>query len=391
MFFRKKYSSLEILKGNFKSGKLFDDNSSLTDERFEVLFITKLASSCYRAFISLANLFSSQEFKDKLKECNTDLKVLFSRMVRCYNPYRARYEFTKIRSLDRRFRISGRKPNLFGLNLTLSLFIRKLWLCFILVLSYFILPIVFLLLPLFAVMLYAYKFISIIIGNYNHLKNTLGYFSDQLGSRRCTVLLNIKRGIRLKNYLHTVSHEHIHILQNDYVIKNEGLKELSCYPPPDLSMVIDDNRFIKPLKYLMERSELEVRLHELVCAFYAEHNTLPTNREEFMSMVASSPMISENFDSYIEIKRFENIFMENDKTNLEFYMIFRSIEKSKHLRFINEVLYRLYGNLLNYYRMDELSKKVSEQQLVGPTMYEQIYQRKPTSGLGKQASGLEEV
>ena len=57
-------------------------------------------------------------------------------------------------------------------------------------------------------------------------------------------------------------------------------------------------------------------------------------------------------------------------------MIFSSIDESKHLRFINEVLYRLYGNLLNYYRMDELAKKVSEQQLVGPTMYEQMYQCK---------------
>ena len=376
MFFKKNYGSLETLKGDFKSAKLFDDNSSLTDEKFTVLFITRFASSCYFVLIILANFFSSQELKDEFKKSITDLKVLFSRLIHYYNPYRARYQFTKIRSLDRCFRMLGRKPNLFGLNLTLSLLIRKFWLCFILVSSYFILPIILLLLPLFVAMLLVYNFITAIIRNYNKQKNILGYFSDQLGSRRCTVLLNMKRGIRLKNYQHTVSHEHIHILQYDYVIKNEGLKGLSCHLPPDLSKVIDDDRFIKSLNYLMGRFELEVRLHELVCAFYAENNTLPTNREEFMSVVASSPMISQEFDSFMKIKRFEDIFMKNEKTDLEFYMIFSSIEESKHLRFINEVLYRLYGNLLNYYRMDELAKKVSEQQLVGPTMYEQMYQFK---------------
>ena len=376
MFFKKNYGSLETLKGDFKSAKLFDDNSSLTDEKFTVLFITRFASSCYFVLIILANFFSSQELKDEFKKSITDLKVLFSRLIHYYNPYRARYQFTKIRSLDRCFRMLGRKPNLFGLNLTLSLLIRKFWLCFILVSSYFILPIILLLLPLFVAMLLVYNFITAIIRNYNKQKNILGCFSDQLGSRRCTVLLNMKRGIRLKNYQHTVSHEHIHILQYDYVIKNEGLKGLSCYLPPDLSKVIDDDRFIKSLNYLMGRFELEVRLHELVCAFYAENNTLPTNREEFMSVVASSPMISQEFDSFMKIKRFEDIFMKNEKTDLEFYMIFSSIEESKHLRFINEVLYRLYGNLLNYYRMDELAKKVSEQQLVGPTMYEQMYQFK---------------
>ena len=376
MFFKKNYGSLETLKDDFKSAKLFDDNSSLTDERFTVLFTTRFASSCYFVLITLLNFFSSQEFKDELKKSITDLKVLFSRLIRCYNPYRARYQFTKIRSLDRCFRMLGRKPNLFGLNLTISLFIRKFWLCFILVLSYFILPIIWLLLPLFAAMLLVYKFITVIIMDYNKQKNTLGYFSNQLGLRRCAVLLNMKRGIRLKNYQHTVSHEHIHILQNDYVIKNEGLNGFSCYLPPDLSKVVDDDRFINLLNYLMGRFELEVRLHELVCAFYRENNTLPTNREEFISVVASSPMISQEFDSFSEIKRFENIFMENEKTDRELYMIFSSIDESKHLRFINEVLYRLYGNLLNYYRMDELAKKVSEQQLVGPTMYEQMYQCK---------------
>ena len=138
------------------------------------------------------------------------------------------------------------------------------------------------------------------------------------------------------------------------------------------------NEILPHLKYILQRNEVEARLHELVVSFYRTHKSLPLNAPSFLALLAASKqlgwLVSETLtDANVDFGRVLAVVVERDKMQArDLAMVLLSMPDELMLRFITEVLPVMYGNLLKYYGDDVVSRKFLSQ-ISRPNFYDELY------------------
>jgi len=201
-------------------------------------------------------------------------------------------------------------------------------------------------------------------------RSGLGHFVPLLKN---TSHIVIKSGRHVhKSDASTVSHEHIHLLQ----FRNPENHRKNARSPEELlceKMVADPH-----LLYILEKKEVEARLHEVVLSFYRAHRRLPLTVPGFLGLLAASEQCGElvaftlkrsgvGFDHY-------EIYSERDPKYVEqLEYIWLYIETNEiQCKFMTEVLSVMYGNLLRYYGDDTASRDYMKE-IERPNFYDDLY------------------
>lgn len=170
-----------------------------------------------------------------------------------------------------------------------------------------------------------------------------------------------------------VSHEHIHLLQHKNTeghsrnvrLPNELLSEESC---ADLFIL-----------YVLQKMEVEARLHESVLSFYRTHHFLPTTVPGFLGLLASSETIGslvigilESGDVTFDLER--GRYPERYAGPVEQLGWVLTDMKTPELqcKYITEVLTVMYGNLFKYYG-DNVASLSFLKNIDRPNFYDELY------------------
>lgn len=208
--------------------------------------------------------------------------------------------------------------------------------------------------------------------------SSLGYFAP-LRKEEYEIVLNIgritKTGLDASSM---ISHEHIHLLQHKGNPVTEHSRGVSW---PDDQLFTESaraNKILPHIKYLLERNEVEARLHELVLSFYRMQKNLPLNIPSFLALLASSKqvgwLVSETLtEAKAGFGPVLTEFIERDRMQAkDLEIVFLSLPEDQLYRFITEVLPVMYGNLLKYYGDNAASHKFLSQ-ITRPNFYDQLY------------------
>jgi len=202
--------------------------------------------------------------------------------------------------------------------------------------------------------------------------NALGLFVGVRKDESEIIIFRKTHVLQKKSEAPTVSHEHIHMLQH------KSAERHSRYLRSPQTLLNGD--LIQPSTlYLMEKCEVEARLHECVLSFYQTHRQLPVTVPAFMGLLASNPhfgslvsgvliaygaAFDKNLGNYADRGSFfsqemEAVLLLTKSTELMF-------------RYITEVLSVMYGNLLKYYGDDVASCNYLKD-IARPNFYDELY------------------
>lgn len=201
--------------------------------------------------------------------------------------------------------------------------------------------------------------------------NVLGLFMPLFKDESRIV---VKAG-RLKNESDApvISHEHLHLLQ--YRNPERHSRHVQ-FPERVLSEFGLRHRFHL---YLMEKMEVEARLHECVLSFYRAHRHLPTTVSGFLGLLAANKQFGEavtlilncqgvGFDREVAAYSARGEKFADDLTGV--FLGFKTDELS--CRYLTEVLPVMYGNLLKYYGDNVASHRFLDG-MKRPNFYDDLY------------------
>lgn len=207
------------------------------------------------------------------------------------------------------------------------------------------------------------------------LKNTLGHVSVVSGNRIFIINKGTDREER------TISHEHCHLMQ----FNNSELANLVYDTNLNLSKLLLNNSPTDHERYLFSKIELEVRVHEFIRTVYYKNGEIPTSRDDFYheaysfirkefapdalgsDLIACSHTISLSAHDYLH-KLNTNQISESELLNL-----WGQKEKELTDKYICELLFICYINLVRYYGYIDLSKKLGSE-IMGPNLYNFTYE-----------------
>lgn len=222
------------------------------------------------------------------------------------------------------------------------------------------------------------KLIPSLISNSKN-KKALGFYVHEAGLDS-EINLNIKLIKKSKADLeNVVSHEHVHLLQNQNRPKGDLIEEENIFlsNAEILLRDISDSH----ASYLLGRNECEARLHELMLSFYRKNKILPTTYNEFLGALLycetlcvffKKVFINEN--SKEEYPRYEQFKIRDESTTDDFIDIIIGIKDDLLVkeRFAKEVLPVMYSSLLLYYGDATASQKMLES-IPNTAMYDHLY------------------
>ncbi|MDZ4129311.1 MAG: hypothetical protein U1E02_34830 [Hydrogenophaga sp.] len=208
--------------------------------------------------------------------------------------------------------------------------------------------------------------------------NSLGYFAP-IRKEEYEIVVKVRRiaqsGLETASL---ISHEHIHLLQHKKRHITAHSRGVSW---PDDQLFTETARaseILPHLKYILERNEVEARLHGLVVSFYRTHKNLPLSAASFLALLAASKqhgwLVSETLiEANVDFGPVLAEVVERDNMAAkDLEMVLLSLPDHLILKFITEVLPVMYGNLLKYYGDDVVSHKFLSQ-IPRPNFYDQLY------------------
>lgn len=170
-----------------------------------------------------------------------------------------------------------------------------------------------------------------------------------------------------------VSHEHIHLLQ----YRNPETHSRKVRSPEGL--LTEEALADSFLLYILEKMEVEARLHESVLSFYRAHHYLPTTVAGFLGLLASSKTIGLQVISILEtggvaFQRDQGTYSDREGRPVEHLGWILMDIKTPELqrRYITEVMPVMYGNMLKYYGDDATSRQFLSD-IHRPNFYDDLY------------------
>lgn len=170
-----------------------------------------------------------------------------------------------------------------------------------------------------------------------------------------------------------LSHEHLHFLQHrDGEDHSKIMMNLSALIP-------EKDHGNGTLLYILQKREVEARLHEIVLNFYRAKKCLPISTEGFVELLWTSqcfredvmePLLLQGFSlgGGLEILPEREAMFPSQLANAFAYMT----DSQCQYRFVTEVLAVMYGNLLRYYG-DEVASLRYLAHISRPNLYDTLY------------------
>lgn len=225
--------------------------------------------------------------------------------------------------------------------------------------------------------------LSIISNSKN--KESLGFYVHETGLDS-EINLNIKLIKKSKANLESIiSHEHLHLLQNQNRAKGDITEEQNIFLSKAEILIKDTSD--SHLKYLLGRNECEARLHEMMLSFYRKNTTLPTTYNEFLGALLCCDTLCGFFkkvfikeNSKEEYPQYEQFKIRDESTMDDFIDIIIGIKDDLLVkeRFAKEVLPVMYSSLLLYYGDTTASKKMLDS-IPNTAMYDHLYSQSPNN------------
>ena len=181
---------------------------------------------------------------------------------------------------------------------------------------------------------------------------------------------------------HVITHEHIHFLQYQFAeVDNNFSTNTKRTRNPGLLFEQEYSR--EPvLLYLLERNEVEARLHEIVLSSYRHSGRLPTSLAGFLRLVSLNKEIGiflfkKKNSSYLFIEDWrneDNIYKTRSESIGKSLRILLAnmLDTSTREKFAVEVLAPMYFNLLSYYG-DIKASDTFGRQIERPCLYDRLY------------------
>ena len=184
----------------------------------------------------------------------------------------------------------------------------------------------------------------------------------------------VKSRTRLnENDAPVVSHEHIHLLQH----RNPESHCRHVRSPKEL--LTEEGGADSFILYVLEKMEVEARLHESVLSFYRAYHYLPTTVSGFLGLLASSEIIGLLVTGILEsggvtFDHQQRKYPERDAGPVQQLGWVLTDIKTPELRcrYIAEVLPVMYGNLLKYYG-DNVASGSFQKGIDRPNFYDELY------------------
>lgn len=208
-----------------------------------------------------------------------------------------------------------------------------------------------------------YRFAPLVLRR-THSKNTLGHFLPITynGKLEIVVKSTLKRTKLQQSDDAIISHEHIHLLQNQYFpsekIPSRNNTVFYGEKKDSLKNILENpEEYFEIAAYYFSLNEMEARLHEVVLSFYRKNNSLPKSCDEYIQMLSSTTsllgvLVRDTLKDYIKLSTFiikpytvRHCQVQKDIVVAILILKDKGIKK----RFILEVLPIMYANLLVLY------------------------------------------
>ncbi len=202
-------------------------------------------------------------------------------------------------------------------------------------------------------------------------KRGLGYVFQITKDDRQITLLNRAHKKAAGREAEVLSHEHLHFLQHQNAA-NPDKKVREAHQV--LGEEYAQDQFAL---YLMERLEVEARLHELVLSYYRKNRVLPQTVDAFLGMLADWEEIGEYLMQVtacagLQMRGEGHTFTPRSLAGQLGQLLSLLKDAETTSRFVCEVLPVMYGNLLRYYGGVHLSAHFLAQ-ISRPNLYDQLY------------------
>lgn len=181
---------------------------------------------------------------------------------------------------------------------------------------------------------------------------------------------NLVKNENNDNFESTISHEHLHLVQYEfegYYNYNNNYTDIDISRlkiHAELDFDSEDN-----LNYLMNKYELEVRIHRIISYLYLKKSLFPNNLNDFS--VFMSKIIDVNLNSVDKSVTNDMIDLKHILYSIDDMHTNTTIENIR-LRLINELFAMCYANLIEYYG-DTVAANNFRCQIMGPNMYNLTY------------------
>lgn len=220
---------------------------------------------------------------------------------------------------------------------------------------------------LFSILLLPLFFISIFwklaFGN----REATGYYVKNDDSKP-SIFINIdKCGEGSLSVEATISHEHIHLLQERYGYEEFGALNVLGYKRFASKLINVSSKNKRSLLYLLHEDEVEARLHELILSFYRSRHELPVTHKEIVGMVLSFNEIRKVVKALCE-NGFLNEYLPTNSNllvdsrdgyaELDISIILLFLKGDLVEKYLLEVIPIMYAKILFYYGAHEESKEL---------------------------------
>lgn len=205
-----------------------------------------------------------------------------------------------------------------------------------------------------------------------HVDRGLGYFLPLRADESSIVIKMARHAKTGADEMSTISHEHLHLLQ--FRDTEQHLRHARS--PEQLVTARDES--MPHLRYLLEKNELEARLHETVLCFYRSNGILPVTCSAFLGLLAANEQFGDLIRVALESSEhdFDDFppYPTRDRKSdeqLESVLVFIHTPELM-CRFIMEVLPVMYGNLIRYYGDHAASERYLNS-IRRPNLYDELY------------------
>lgn len=215
----------------------------------------------------------------------------------------------------------------------------------------------------------AFKAAKLLVDFHRRIPRGLGYFVP-LFADETRIVVKADRLAKRSDGDAIISHEHLHLLQHRHGVVND--KHV------DGEILLCDATWREDvhLQYMLEKNEVEARLHEVVLSYYRVAGQLPLDLDGFVQLLAGSRRLG----SWV-LKAMGTPGVappvaydeRSDEIGEDLLIILLSIRDAPlRRRFVTEVLAVMYGNLLGYYG-DEAASRKFLQDVAQPNLHDALY------------------
>lgn len=230
-------------------------------------------------------------------------------------------------------------------------------------------------------------FVGAVWANWSN-PNRLGMFYPT-GRKQGLILIGDRFKRFNRNIEPLISHEHLHFLQHvDGDTFNDSPRNLDKILP-------EKHQELREILYVLTKTEVEARLHEIVLSYYRIHKHLPLTITEFYILLAKNSQLKDyikNFVKFLNIEVDES-YREYSSRDPELADDIRKIfrvfnDLGIEFRFVTEVLTVMYGNLIRYYGDHEASNAL-QSRISRPNLYDMLYGNHPYEENGRYDFNLD--